>query len=63
MTLHRADVIRGVAALAEMLDCIGGIDPSGESIGDHAVAKILVEYEISLRALVKYSIEQMAGDA
>lgn len=60
MTKHFIDAMRGAAALAEMLDCIGAVDPSGESIGDHAVAKILVESEMQLRALLHDALDRIA---
>jgi len=48
-------VIAGIGTLKQMLDCIGG-GPIG-SANDHTVAKILVDSEIDLRALMDFTIE------
>ncbi len=49
-----ASVIRGIAALKEMLDCIGQSEDQGDSVVgcDHTVARILVGHEMELRALL-----------
>jgi hypothetical protein len=56
------ETIRGAAALSEMLDCIGAVQLSGEPIGDHAVAKIMVENEMNLRALLEFAIGAIADE-
>jgi hypothetical protein len=50
-----ADVIRGVAALKEMLDCIGNTE-----LSDAAVSKILCDYEMELRALLFQTCSDLA---
>ena len=55
--------IRGVAALAEALDCIGAMHPSGDNKTDHDLAKVVVENEMPLRELVSYALECLAKDA
>lgn len=49
--------LTGAAALTAMLDCIGATEESGEAVGDHAVAKILVEIELALRKFLRYSLD------
>jgi hypothetical protein len=59
------ETIRGAAALSEMLDYIGAIHAvqlSGDPIEDHAVAKILVDNEINLRALLEFAIDAIADE-
>jgi hypothetical protein len=41
-----AAAIRGVAALQEALDTIGATDEAGDPLGDHAMAKVVCEYEL-----------------
>lgn len=50
--MNTAKMLRGAAALQEMLDCIGNPDPNTAQ-PDQIVAKILVENEMELRALVR----------
>jgi hypothetical protein len=63
---HEAEqsvTIRGVSALAEALECIGGRHPSGDNKTDHDLAKVIVENKISLRELVGYALKCLAqGD-
>lgn len=47
--------MKGAAALGEMLECIGASLPSGDPLGDHAVAKILCDYEMELRELLDFA--------
>jgi hypothetical protein len=47
-----ARAIAGIAALTEMLDCIGR-----EGIEDHEVVKILTENELELRAMREMFLE------
>lgn len=54
--------LRGVAALSEMLDCIGGTDASGAEVTDHDVAKMLSGHELPLRALLRYALDQLASE-
>lgn len=55
-------LLRGIAALSAALNCIGGLAPNGDSIGDHAVAKIVVDNELELRALVKFAVDTLAEE-
>jgi hypothetical protein len=54
--------IRGVAALSEMLDHIGGVQENGDSVTDSMVAKVLTENELELRELVRYALNSLAND-
>lgn len=49
--------IKGVAALAEALDTIGV-----EGKDDHEMSRIICEAELSLRALIRYALDSLAGD-
>jgi hypothetical protein len=49
--------IKGAGALSELLDCIGATLPNGDPAGDHAAAKVLVDNELELRALLSWSLE------
>jgi hypothetical protein len=49
--------LRGAAALAEMLDCIGG-----EGVTDHDVAKLLTDNELDLRELLSFAIRKMIDE-
>lgn len=51
------DIIKGVAALTEAIDTIGGEDKT-----DHDMAKIIVEAEMPLRNLVKYALDCLAAE-
>lgn len=51
----KARAIAGVAALTEMLDCIGR--PSRQ--GDMSVAALLCEYELELRAMREVFLEEV----
>lgn len=53
--------IKGVGALAEALDCIGGQQPSGDNKTDHDLAKVIVDNELDLRELVKFALDALAG--
>ncbi len=55
--------LRGAAALSELLDCIGGLQPDGEPIDDHAAAKVLVDSEMELRGLLRWVIDNMGDEA
>lgn len=55
--------MRGAAALAEMIDCIGATLPSGDPQGDHAVAKILVENEMELRELLNFALPRLGHES
>lgn len=48
-------VIRGLAALSEMLDCIGE-----RNADDHKVAQVLVENELHLRSLLAFGLDRVA---
>lgn len=49
-----AQALRGAAALSDMLDCLGQAD-------DHAVAKIVTERELELRALLTFSLDEFSS--
>lgn len=51
---YHAQALRGAAAVVAMLDCIGVAD-------DHAVAKILTESELELRALLTFALDEAAS--
>ena len=57
-----SETIRGVAALMQMLECIGGMDDTGESLTDHDVARIMCRDELALRALVRFALGQLVKD-
>lgn len=50
---YQTTALRGAAALSDLLDCVG-------TGGDHNVAKILVENEMQLRALLTFSLDEFA---
>lgn len=52
---RKARAIAGIAALTELLDCIGR-----EGIDDHHVAKILTGYQLELHALRELFIEEVS---
>lgn len=54
-----ATVMRGAAAISESLEFIG----SGVEDGDKRLAKCVVDNEMSLRALLTYALEKLAGEA
>lgn len=51
--MMNADAIRGLAALRQMLDCIGLVDAAT----DQKVAEILCENECELTTLYAYLVE------
>jgi len=53
-----ATALHGAAALTELLENIGRTEEQGG--GDKAVAKVLVENEMPLRALLTFSLRQFA---
>jgi hypothetical protein len=53
-----AEVLRGIAALAEMLDMIG---ETGKS--DHDLASVFTVYELEIRALVEFSLLELTNYA
>lgn len=54
---NRGNVLRGIASLSDMICCIGASE-----MNDHDVAKILVENELALRALVLFAIGHIWTD-
>jgi hypothetical protein len=58
-----ANTIKGAGALQEALDCIGATEPNGDGKTDHALAKIIVDNELALRDLVRYSLNALATEA
>lgn len=52
-------VLRGAAALREMLDIIGDTDRAN---GDRDAAKILVDHELPLRELLTFAVNEVAGE-
>lgn len=54
--------IKGVAALAEALDCIGATQPNGDNANDDLLAKIIVDNELALRELVRFSLNALATE-
>jgi hypothetical protein len=56
----RSPAIKGAGALSQMLDCIGAAQPNGDPIGDHTVARILVDNELDLRAFLDWSLWKLS---
>lgn len=57
------NVIRGAAALAQMLDCIGmAPDDAPDSDPDGYVAKIFCDNEMDLRAVLRYVLSCVANN-
>jgi len=56
MTQQSPAILRGAAAILEALDLMGR-----EEKTDHDLAKIIVDAEIDLRAIVQAALEQQAG--
>lgn len=52
-----ANILRGAAALAEMLECIG--HPERD---DHSVAATLTTHELDLRAMLQDAVDTMAAE-
>lgn len=49
---RRAAFLRGLAAVTEMVDSIGGHD-----VDDHVVAKVLVDNEMDIRSFLKDALK------
>jgi|ERR1700733_359169 len=52
--MNKAKVLRGVAAMIEVVDLIGEHD-----ISDHDSAKIIVDHELEIRELCSYSLAKL----
>lgn len=52
---QRVARITGAAAITEMLECIGASDTN-----DHDVARILVDHEMAIRALMTFALTKLA---
>ena len=55
--MDKVQCLRGVAAMIEMLDLIGTEDGS-----DHALAKLIVDYEPEIREFCGYALSRFADD-
>jgi hypothetical protein len=60
--MHKpTETIKGVAAIAEMLDHIG-IDPDNDPRVGQAIRKIVVENEMNLLALLTFAMGAIADE-
>jgi hypothetical protein len=60
--LYRASALRGVAALTDALDMIGGQFRDGAPCTDKDMAKCVCDAELDVRALLKYALAKLSQE-